>query len=505
MSAVERDLAGFVRRFGWPERVARTAPLAIAHRGASDHAPENTLRSFAVAHELGAEMWEIDVRLSADGVAVVIHDADLFRLTGRNGQVAETPAAELATVRMADETRLPSLDEVIELARRTGTGLYIELKDAGAGPVVLERLKAHDFRFAAIGSFVPDWIAGLRRGGCPWPLAVLVPRGADPVAHADPARPDIVHLCWEDEGQRSDRLITPDVVARIRAMGAEIVAWHEERAEVVAELLKLPLLGICSNRPGMLKPWTRPAPAIVCHRGANAFAPENTLEAARICFEQGFDYVEADLRQTSDGALMVMHDADVARTTNGQGLVRDMTEREARGLDAGSWFGERHRNARVPLFAEMLAMARAYGGGIYAEIKQADPLRVLHAVDAHDMLARCFFWSADPAILDTIRAAAPAARIMAPRWMFGSVAEAAARHGAEIIEFDDTRDDLAEIAECRRLGLKSMIYSRARDPGLLASYAAMRPDLVNLDRPDLFRLVVDHAANPRVAMAGERS
>ncbi|RMD93545.1 MAG: hypothetical protein D6811_04660, partial [Alphaproteobacteria bacterium] len=357
-------------------------------------------------------------------------------------------------------------------------------------------------RFAAIGSFVVDWIAELRNAGCVWPLAVLVPRGADPVGYAAPARPDIVHLCWEREGERPDRLITADLVARIHGMGAEIVAWHEERREVIAALLKLPLLGICTNRPGMLKPWDRGAeggPAIVCHRGANAFAPENTLEAARVCFEQGFDYVEIDLRQTADGELVVMHDADVARTTDGEGLVIDKTLAEMRALDAGGWHSARHRGAQVPLFGEILALAREHGGGLYVEIKHAEPQRVLREVKAHDMLERCFFWSFDAQLLDRLKEMEPAARIMAPRWMYRSVAEAAARHGAEIVEFDDTRDDLGEIEECRRLGLKSMIYSLTDEPARLARYAAMGPDYVNLDRPDLFRLVVRHPENARLS------
>ena len=68
------DARAFAGRFGWPVEGARF-PLAIGHRGASDLATENTLEAFAVASDLGAEMWELDTQLTRDGICVVSHDA----------------------------------------------------------------------------------------------------------------------------------------------------------------------------------------------------------------------------------------------------------------------------------------------------------------------------------------------------------------------------------------------------------------------------------------------
>ena len=61
----------WMARFGWPSVEDLHLPLAIAHRGASNYRTENTLEAFQLAGELGAEMWELDVRLSKDGVVVV--------------------------------------------------------------------------------------------------------------------------------------------------------------------------------------------------------------------------------------------------------------------------------------------------------------------------------------------------------------------------------------------------------------------------------------------------
>jgi glycerophosphoryl diester phosphodiesterase len=70
------------------------------------------------------------------------------------------------------------------------------------------------------------------------------------------------------------------------------------------------------------------------HRGAKAYAPENTLASFKKAIEIGVDAVELDIRKTKDNQLVVIHDADVKRTTNGEGLVTELTLREIRSLSA---------------------------------------------------------------------------------------------------------------------------------------------------------------------------
>jgi glycerophosphoryl diester phosphodiesterase len=72
------------------------------------------------------------------------------------------------------------------------------------------------------------------------------------------------------------------------------------------------------------------------HRGARAYAPENTLMSFKKALEIGVDAVELDVRKTNDGQIVVIHDENVKRTTNGEGLVRDLTLKEIKVLDAGS-------------------------------------------------------------------------------------------------------------------------------------------------------------------------
>lgn len=96
----------------------------------------------------------------------------------------------------------------------------------------------------------------------------------------------------------------------------------------------------------------------IAHRGASHACPENTLAAYRRAIESGASATEADIRTTKDGVLVSLHDADVRRTTNGKGLLRDLTYAEVRQLDAGRWFDPRFAGERIPTLREILELCR---------------------------------------------------------------------------------------------------------------------------------------------------
>lgn len=109
--------------------------LVIGHRGAAGHEPENTLRSFRRALELGADGLELDVRLSADGELVVFHDAALQRVTDGRGPLVRCTLAQLRACDAGKGERIPTLREVFELVDRRAL-INIELKARGtARPV----------------------------------------------------------------------------------------------------------------------------------------------------------------------------------------------------------------------------------------------------------------------------------------------------------------------------------------------------------------------------------
>jgi glycerophosphoryl diester phosphodiesterase len=243
------DPATFAVRFGWPASGMKF-PLAIGHRGASGHATENTLAAFAKASDLGAAMWELDTQLTKDGVCVVSHEDDLRRVFGLDLRISELTAAELATLPGA---HVPTFAAVAALARQHHAGLYVELKAAGTGAIVCRELQRHGQRFAALGSFDVSQIRELRDAGCIWPLAVLIRAGADPHALASHAGADIIHLCWENAAPRPQDLVTGALLDQARRDRRQIVLWHEERADIIADIIRLPVLGICSDRPEMLR------------------------------------------------------------------------------------------------------------------------------------------------------------------------------------------------------------------------------------------------------------
>jgi glycerophosphoryl diester phosphodiesterase len=100
------------------------------------------------------------------------------------------------------------------------------------------------------------------------------------------------------------------------------------------------------------------APLLVGHRGACDVAPENTMPSFERALRDGADIVEADVRLSADGEVMVVHDATVDRTTNGMGLVAAMTRAELQALDAGSWFDASYRGAHIPTLTELATWAR---------------------------------------------------------------------------------------------------------------------------------------------------
>jgi len=99
-------------------------------------------------------------------------------------------------------------------------------------------------------------------------------------------------------------------------------------------------------------------PFISAHRGFSARAPENTLPALQAALDAGAHVAEIDVRLTRDNKLVLMHDGDVDRTTDGSGPVRAMTLAEVKKLDAGRWFDRKYSGTSVPSLDEVLTWSR---------------------------------------------------------------------------------------------------------------------------------------------------
>jgi glycerophosphoryl diester phosphodiesterase len=121
-------------------------------------------------------------------------------------------------------------------------------------------------------------------------------------------------------------------------------------------------------------------PAVIAHRGASAYAPENTLAAVDKAAELGVEWVENDVQRTKDGELVVIHDDSLQRTTDAETVfpgrapwkVKDFTAAEIARLDAGSWFGLAYAGARVPTLKEYLHRVEYHHQKLLLEIKKPE-------------------------------------------------------------------------------------------------------------------------------------
>lgn len=107
---------------------------------------------------------------------------------------------------------------------------------------------------------------------------------------------------------------------------------------------------------------------IVAHRGASFDAPENTVSAFKLAWEQGADGAEFDVYLTRDGQIVACHDKDMKRTAGSNKLIVESTFEELRQLDVGTWKNSKYAGEKIPTLAEMLATVPA-GKKAYIEVK----------------------------------------------------------------------------------------------------------------------------------------
>lgn len=108
---------------------------------------------------------------------------------------------------------------------------------------------------------------------------------------------------------------------------------------------------------------------LIAHRGYSAMAPENTLASLQAALEQPIVGIEFDVHLSADGIPVVIHDATVDRTTNGQGKVAEKTVAQLQALDAGSWFDSRFAQETIPTLEEVLDLFSGTPVQLYIELK----------------------------------------------------------------------------------------------------------------------------------------
>lgn len=238
-----------------------TAPILIGHRGSCARSPENTLRSFRSAVEEGAQVVELDLRLSADGIPVVFHDADLRRLAGRPERAEEMTARQLGGLPVlreehepGDDTTIPTLDTVLQEIG-TRARLYLELKQDGGDDAhndgllaaVLERIGTGTPHLVA--SFSARLVAAALAAGAP--AAIILDRPGDLDALAPDAAAGL--QAWSLRHSTMDQAFA----TRAATAGVPVWGWTVDDEAALDRLLERGVQGICSNDVARMQRWLR--------------------------------------------------------------------------------------------------------------------------------------------------------------------------------------------------------------------------------------------------------
>jgi glycerophosphoryl diester phosphodiesterase len=230
--------------------------LVIAHRGASGHAPENTLAAFKRAVALGASFIETDLQLSRDARFVAMHDETVNRTTNGQGKVSDLTLAELRGLDAGSwfgsefsGERIPTLEEILEFSKRHDAVFYLELKPTGSwggehalvgalrqtGEIARTVVISFDARILeALRRIEPTLMTGLLFDGqLDQPLERAVEIGARQLA------------------VRGD-LVTPALIAQARSKDLQIVCWTVNQPAHMRMLIEAGVGGIMSDYPDRL-------------------------------------------------------------------------------------------------------------------------------------------------------------------------------------------------------------------------------------------------------------
>lgn len=248
-------------------------PLIIAHRGASAHAPENTLASFQMAIDAGADGVELDVRLAKDGVPVVIHDRNLKRLAGRGDLVADLTTRELAAVDVGSHFNsmfpkhaheefvgvgIPTLAEVLALFAKSGV-VHVELKvdkkrelrplvNAVCGIVhdssTLPRIVLSSFRLTAIAE-AKHALPSVKTAALFSPTIMkFIKRRRHMIA--------LARAFGANEISPYRSLVTPKFVKVAREVGMAVNIWTCDNTKWIDRAFKLGIDAVMTNDPPAL-------------------------------------------------------------------------------------------------------------------------------------------------------------------------------------------------------------------------------------------------------------
>ncbi len=235
-----------------------STPLAVAHRGGTEAAPENTLAAFEAAVAVGFTHLETDVHLSADGVLVAFHDEDLERATDGAGAISELTWDEIRSVRVDSTERIPRLEELLETFPDAWFNVDPKSDDSVVALVRVLRQQRATER-VCIGAFSDRRLRRVRELGgtslCtsagPREIAALTAvaklgRGAGRLAGA-------YHCVQVPVSHKGVEIVTPAFISAAHDAGKPVHVWTIDDPTEMHRLLDLGVDGLMTDRPSTLR------------------------------------------------------------------------------------------------------------------------------------------------------------------------------------------------------------------------------------------------------------
>jgi glycerophosphoryl diester phosphodiesterase len=230
--------------------------LVIAHRGASAYAPENTLPAFELAAKQGADMIELDVQRSADGVLVIFHDDTTERWDGRRRLASDCSLAELQALDIGG-AKLATLAETCAFAREHSLRMNVELKGAGFGAEVARMLREERVEeLVLISSFNERALIEIAAANPNLPRAYLMGANTyNPAVRARAGWPFAAlrrteSAAWHPSYQLP---MLAWLIPRVRRAGFQVNVWTVDDPRWMRKLAALEVEGIITNTPDVLR------------------------------------------------------------------------------------------------------------------------------------------------------------------------------------------------------------------------------------------------------------
>jgi glycerophosphoryl diester phosphodiesterase len=219
--------------------------LKVGHRGARAYEPENTLRSFKKALELGVDAVELDVRKTKDNEIVVIHDADVKRTANGEGLVSNLTLREIKTLSSEKNEKIPTLEEALDFLNKK-VKVFIELKEAGIEEQVVSLVKKKDLlKNIVIVSFLEDALKKVKE------IDPEIETGLIYAKHKNPLKAALeLKAQWLLAFYKFTHTAN---VQKAHENGLKVIVWTVNTAGEVAEMVKKGVDGIASDKPDILQ------------------------------------------------------------------------------------------------------------------------------------------------------------------------------------------------------------------------------------------------------------